>query len=300
MNNQTTTQETATTPAIWAETVPAPPSVFQRFLRNKLAVGSAIILTTFYLIVIFVPLAIPVGETTKMDLGKLLSPPSLSVPFGTDEFGRNAFYRALYGGRVSLMVGLAAAALTACIGIMVGSLSGYRGGRLDMILMRFTDLVISLPSFLIIVLAAAVTRPSAWTIIFLIGLLRWTTMARLVRGEFLSLRQREFVEAARAAGNSHAHIVIKEILPNALAPIIVQGTLSIAFAILTESSISFLGLGIQPPVPSWGNMLSKAQGYLFQAPWLAFFPGLLIFITVLCFNLLGDGLRDALDPRLRQ
>ncbi len=276
------------------------PSFWQRFIRNRPAAVGLVVLILVASATALTPLVIDSDRVTAIDLTGSQQPPSLERPLGTDELGRDAMVRLLYGGRISLVVGVGAATISAVIGIILGGVSGYFGGWLDSVLMRFTDMVIGLPYFFLLILFATLFRPSILSLMLMIGLFRWTTMARLVRGEFQSLRDRDFVLAARATGRSRFSIMFSEILPNAMGPIIVQFTIGTAFAILAESSISYLGLGIQPPTPSWGNMLSNAQGYLFLAPWLAVVPGLLIFITVISFNFVGDGLRDALDPRLRR
>ncbi|MGH2585684.1 MAG: ABC transporter permease [Dehalococcoidia bacterium] len=270
-----------------------------RLARNHVAMVALTFLLLIYGASLTVPIYIPAERANQMDLLDTLAPPSAAHPFGTDEAGRDVFVRALYGGRISLTVGIAAAALQGVIGIVIGAAAGYCGGRLDALLMRVADLLLGVPFFFVLILVASFTQPSLASIILVIGLLQWVTMARLVRSELLSLKEWEFVIAARAVGSGPLRITFRQLLPNAVAPIIVQGTLAVAFAILAESAISFLGLGIQPPTPSWGNMLTKAQGYLISAPWLAIFPGGLIFLTVLSFNLLGDALRDALDPKLR-
>ena len=276
-----------------------PAGIAVRFARNRLALAALAFLALAYGIAITLPFYVPAARANEIDLLNTLAAPSHAHPFGTDEMGRDVFTRALYGGRISLAVGLGAAALQTVIGVVIGAMAGYRGGRIDVLLMRFADLLLGIPFFFILILAAAYTRPSPLSIIAIIGLLRWVTTARLVRGEFLSIKEREYVTAAQALGSGPFRTMFREMLPNALAPIIVQATLAIGFAILAESSISFLGLGIQPPTPSWGNLLTNAQGYLISAPWLAVFPGGLIFLTVLSFNLLGDTLRDVLDPQLR-
>jgi peptide/nickel transport system permease protein len=250
-------------------------------------------------------------DATVTDLLVRLAPPSLAHPLGTDDLGRDLFLRLLYGGQVSLLVGILAALVAAVIGTAIGLLAGYSGGKLDALLMRLTDGVIALPLLpLLIVLAAVdlgkigvppavVNDPnvSLYRIILIIALVGWTTVARLVRGATLSLRERDFVLAAISQGASAFRIMIRHILPNAVSPIVVATTLSVGNVILLESVLSFLGLGIQPPAASWGNMLTNAQEAIWSAPMLAFYPGLLIFITVIAFNFLGDGLQDALDPR---
>ncbi len=287
--------------------------VWRRFLRHRLAIGSAAMLAALALLAVLAPIieaALGVDAETA-DLFNRLAPPSAAHWLGTDELGRDLLARLLYGGRVSLAVGLAAAAASAVIGTAVGLAAGFYGGRIDAFLMRFTDAVISLPVLpLLIVLAAIDLRKlglsdqlaaseaaSLYRIIFIITLVGWTTVARLVRAETLSMRAREFVRAAEAQGAGAWRIARLHILPNVVSPIIVATTLSVGNIILFESVLSFLGLGIQPPVPSWGNMLTNAQDLIWDTPEIAFWPGMLIFATVIAFNFLGDGLQDALDPR---
>jgi peptide/nickel transport system permease protein len=270
--------------------------LWQRFARNRLAVAGLIVLGLFTLVVTLGPLVISGDRVTAQVRNATFAAPSTSAWFGRDEFGRDAFARAVYGGRISLGVSFAAAIITTLIGVFLGVLSGYAGGIIDIITDRFTELILTLPFLLLLILAAAIAPPSATSIIVILGLFGWPVMARLVRGEFVVLKHRDFVEAARACGASDARIVFVHILPNAVAPIVVTATLILATNLIAEATISFLGLGIHPPTPSWGNMLTEAQRYLIRSPFLAIFPGMLILITVLCVNLLGDGLRDALDP----
>lgn len=287
--------------------------MWRRFLRHKLAVASAV----FLIILAVVAWAAPMSErllgfdAERVDLLARMAPPSLAHPLGTDELGRDLFLRLSYGGQVSMAVALAAALGSAVIGTLFGLLAGYFGGRLDSLLMRLTDGVISLPLLpLLIVLAAidleklgfsaeqaASENVALYRIVIIIALVGWTTVARLVRAETLALKNRDFVRAAVALGGSSARIIIHHILPNAISPIIVATTLSVGNIILLESILSFLGMGIQPPIASWGNMLTNAQDLIWTAPALAFWPGMLIFATVIAFNFLGDGLQDALDPR---
>jgi peptide/nickel transport system permease protein len=285
----------------------------RRFLQHRLAVGSLVTLLLLALLSTAAPLAESLLglDAEATNLFKRSQPPSLDHPLGTDEIGRDLMARLLQGGRVSLAVAIAAALASAVIGTAIGLIAGYYGGRFDAILMRFTDGVISLPLLpLLIVLAAidlsklglpdTVTQSediSLYRIILIISMVGWTTVARLVRAETLSLKQREFVRAAIAQGATGGRIMRVHILPNAVSPIIVATTLSVGNIILFESVLSFLGLGIQPPVASWGNMLTNAQELIWSAPQLAVWPGLLIFVTVIAFNFLGDGLQDALDPR---
>ncbi len=284
-----------------------------RFRQHGLALVSAGLI----ILIAAAALAAPLIEAalgldaTRVDLFNRLAPPSAEHWLGTDEAGRDVLLRLLFGGRVSLLVGLVAAVVAAVIGTTVGLLAGYYGGRFDTLLMRFTDGVIALPVLpLLIVLAAldlsklplpaAVAQNenvSLYRIIFIIGLVGWTTVARLVRAATLSVRTREFVLAAQGLGQSNGRIMVRHILPNVLSPVVVATTLSIGAIMLLEAVLSFLGLGIQPPIPSWGNMLTNAQELISTAPWLAVFPGLMIFVTVMAFNFLGDGLQDAIDPR---
>jgi len=250
-------------------------------------------------------------DTNRVDLFSRLQPPSAEAWLGTDELGRDVFVRLLYGGQISMLVGLVTALAAAVIGTTVGLVSGYFGGKLDAFLMRFTDGVIALPLLPLLIVLAALDlgktglpeaivdseNVSLYRIIAIVALFGWTTVARLVRGAALTLRERDFVLAAKAQGASAVRIMTVHILPNLASPIIVATTLSVGNIILVESVLSFLGLGIQPPIPSWGNLLTNAQGLISSAPELAFYPGILILLTVLGFNFLGDGLQDALDPR---
>ena len=290
--------------------------VGRRFARHRLAAASGVLL---FLLAAGATLA-PAVEAVlgihadAVSLFNRLAPPSLDHPLGTDELGRDVLVRLLYGGRVSLAVGLAAAIGSAIIGTVVGLIAGFYGGRIDAFLMRLTDGVIALPFLpLLIVLAAldlaklgvppevaAAQHVNLVRIVIIVSLVGWTTVARLVRGSALALRQQLFVEAARAQGAGAMRIMAVHILPNLASPVIVATTLAAGNMILLESVLSFLGLGIQPPTPSWGNLLTNAQELIWSAPTLAFYPGMLIFFTVIAFNFLGDGLRDALDPRTIQ
>ena len=286
---------------------------WRRFREHRLALVSAALLVFISTIALLAPvIEAAMGlDAIRVDLFNQYALPDTTHWLGTDEAGRDVFLRLLYGGRVSLLVGLVAAIAAAVIGTAIGLLAGYYGGRLDALLMRTTDGVIALPVLpLLIVLAAVdlekVGVPTAlaqselaslYRIMFIIAIVGWTTVARLVRSATLSVRSREFVRAAEAMGARPARIMVRHILPNVVSPIIVATTLSIGSIILLESVLSFLGLGIQPPTPSWGNMLTNAQELITRAPQLAIYPGLMIFVTVIAFNFLGDGLQDALDPR---
>ncbi|HZD26051.1 MAG TPA: ABC transporter permease [Alphaproteobacteria bacterium] len=290
--------------------------LWHRFLAHPLAVMSTLLLLALALAAFAAPaIEAAMGlDANKVELLGRFAAPSAEHPLGTDELGRDLLLRLLYGGRVSLLVGIVAALCAAVIGTAIGLLAGYYGGALDALLMRFADGVIALPLLpLLIVLAAvdltklglpaalaASEQASLYRIVVLIALVGWTTVARLVRGATLSLKTREFVRAAEAMGAGAGRIMMVHILPNAVSPIIVATTLSVGNVILLESVLSFLGLGIQPPIASWGNMLTNAQELIWSAPALAVYPGLLIFVTVIAFNFLGDGLQDALDPRAIQ
>jgi ABC-type dipeptide/oligopeptide/nickel transport system permease subunit len=274
--------------------------VWRRFVRNRLALIASVVLLLICGIALAAPLVIDRERTLEQARRDTFAPPSADAWFGRDELGRDAFARAVYGARISLAVGIVSALISTMIGVILGMAAGYLGGWVDSLIDRFTELILTIPFLLLLILAAAVMRPSVLSIILILGLFDWPVLARLVRGEFLSMRNREFVEAARALGCTSPRIIVRHILPNAVAPIIVSLTLLVAIHITSEAAISFLGLGIQPPTPSWGNMLTEAQRYIISSPFLAIFPGLLILITVLCFNLLGDGLRDAFDPRQKR
>lgn len=235
-------------------------------------------------------------DTVAQNISQRLKPPSLAHPMGTDELGRDTLTRVLAGGRISLAVGGLATLVALSIGITVGAVAGYAGRWVDNLLMRLVDVALSLPDLFLLIFASALLGPSFGTMIVIISLVRWMNVARLVRASFLTLREREFTESSRAIGASPLRIVGVHLLPNSLSPVIVAGTLGVASAILAESTLSFLGLGIQPPASSWGSMLRNAQAQIFTSPWMAVFPGLMIFLTVVAINFVGDGLRDALDP----
>lgn len=277
--------------------------IWRRFRRHPGAVAGMIVLSILILAVLLAGLSPYDPEAS--DLGSRFAPPSWQHPMGTDALGRDLLTRVLYGGRVSLAVGFSVVVITLLIGVPVGAIAGYFGGWVDNFLMRITDASLTLPSLLVLILLSAVLRDidapfleknPVLTIAMVIGLLSWMFVARLVRAAYISIREQDFVMAARTLGATNLRIIIKHILPNAVGPIIVESTLEIGYAILEESGLSFLGFGIQPPTPSWGNLLSNAQEHMTKHPWLAIFPGLMIFLTIISINYIGDGLRDAFDP----
>jgi len=268
------------------------------FKRNRLAVGGMAIIIITFLIAGSASLLAPY-DPGKTEISQKLKPPSPRHYLGTDNLGRDVFSRMLYGSRISLSVGFVAVAISIIIGILVGALAGYYVGWVDSFLMRFVDIMICFPSFFLILTVVALLGPSLFKVMVVIGITSWMGTSRFVRAEFLSLRERDFTQAAKALGVKDRRIIFRHILPNALAPVFVTATLDVATAILVEAGLSFLGFGVQPPAPSWGNILTEGRTYIFDAWWLTVFPGLAILITVLSFNLLGEGFRDALDPRLR-
>jgi peptide/nickel transport system permease protein len=270
---------------------------WRAFSRNKLAVASLIILVLVHSTALLAPW-LTGYHPAKVSPRDSLQGPSWDHLLGTDNFGRDVFTRLVYGGRVSLMVGLAAVAVSMVVGTLIGALSGYFSGWPDAVLMRFTDAMLAVPVFFLLLLVLTIFGGATTTIVLVIGLTSWMSIARLVRGEIMRFTEMEFVEAARSIGASPARVLALHVLPHAFSAMIVAATIGIAYAILIESSLSYLGLGIQPPTATWGNMLQDSQQFLFNAPVLSVYPGLMIFFTVLAYNFLGDGLRDALDPRL--
>lgn len=277
--------------------------IWNRFRRHPAAIISSVVLLTLVLAVILVSFSPYDPEAS--DMASRLQPPSLQHPMGTDQLGRDMLTRVLYGGRISLLVAFMVVVITLIVGMPIGAVAGYFGGSIDNLLMRVTDVALTLPTLLVLILLSAIMREielplfeknSVMTIALVIGILSWMTVARLLRASFLSIREMEFVAAAHAMGATNLRIMTRHILPNAISPIIVQSTLALGFAIMLESGLSFLGFGIQPPTPSWGNLLSNAQQHMTRHPWLAIFPGLMIFVAVISINYIGDALRDAFDP----
>jgi peptide/nickel transport system permease protein len=278
-------------------------NVWKRFKRHRGAIAGSIVLGIIVAMCLFAFLS-PYNPEKSSVLHRF-QPPSASHPMGTDALGRDLFTRILYGGRISLAVGLIAVSIALLIGVPVGALAGYYGGRTDSALMRFTDAFLSLPPFLVLILLSAILREQGLpflqrnnviTIAFVIGILSWMTFSRLVRAAFLTLREMDYVSASRALGSSDRRIILGHILPNGIGVVIVEATLQLGYAIILEAGLSFLGFGIQQPTPSWGNLINSAQDHFIKYPWLAFFPGLIIFLTIISVNYIGDGLRDAFDP----
>ena len=274
---------------------------FRRFLRHRPAVAGLLILAAVGFTALAAPVLAPYAPTA-IDAGAFQAGPSRAHALGTDSVGRDVLSRLIYAARVSLTVGLLAVSMYVLIGTAVGAVAGYYGGAIDVLLSRFMEIVLSFPPLIIILFAVSVFgRPSLWNVIVVLGLLGWPVVARLVRGQLLSLRDLDFVLAARALGASDARVIERHLLPNALAPVLVAATFGTANAILIEAALSFLGMGVQPPTPSWGNMLTDAQSLtvLERMAWLWLPPGFMILVSVLAINFVGDGLRDALDPSLK-
>jgi len=273
--------------------------VMKRLRKNRLAVFGLICVILLVLVAVFADFIAPY-DYAEQHLLEAFQPPSSKYLFGTDEFGRDIFSRVIYGSRISLQVGFIAVGLAMFIGGFLGAISGYYGGRTDNIIMRIMDVLLSIPQILLAIAIAASLGPGLFNLMIAVGISSIPSYARIVRGSVLSIKGQEFVEASKAMGAGDLQIIMKHIIPNCMAPIIVQATLGVAFAILTAAGLSFIGLGIQPPVPEWGGMLSSARGYIRDCAYMTFFPGMAIMITILALNFLGDGLRDALDPKLRR
>jgi len=278
--------------------------VWGRFRRHRMALAGLCLVGLFAVSVFAANLVSPYNPE-KFDLDHRLDAPTWQHPMGTDDLGRDLLTRILYGGRVSLTIGVMAMALAVLVGTVVGALAGYYGGWVDNFLMRITDVMLSFPALFVLILLILVLRSTpvpflrggVFAIVLVIAVFSWIPVARLVRASYLALRETDFVEAARGLGAGSARVIVRHILPNSVSPIIVAATLRVASSIITESGLSFLGFGVQPPVPTWGNMLQAAQDQMTTAPWTAVYPGLMIFLTVIAINYIGDGLRDALDPR---
>jgi peptide/nickel transport system permease protein len=272
--------------------------VWAKFTRNRLASGSAAVIFLLLFLTVGASLVAP-RDPLYIDMShKFARPGEAGFLLGADELGRDVLSRLLHAGRVSLSVGLVTALIAVLVGSILGGVAGFYGGAADASIMRLADVLLSMPAIFLLLALSAFLRPSAASITLIIGLTSWMSVARLVRGQILSLKEQEFVIAARAIGANDRRLIFRQLLPNAVPPVLVAATLTVAMAILLESSLSYLGYGIQPPTASWGNMLNNAQTYVLYAPWVAVYPGLMITVTVLSFNFAGDGLRDALDPRL--
>ena len=271
---------------------------WKRFRKNKLALGGTCIVFFLFVVAIFAHWLSPY-DPGQIDVQQVLQEPTWEHPFGTDPLGRDVLSRMIYGSRISLMVGFVAVGISTLTGIFLGSLAGFYGRWIDNLIMRFVDVVLCFPTFFLILAVIALLEPSIWNIMVVIGITSWMGVARLVRAEFLSLKERDFTVAERALGAKDFRIIFRHILPNALAPVLVSATLGVAGAILTESALSFLGIGVQPPTPSWGNILTAGKDNIDIAWWLSLYPGMAILITVLGYNLLGEGIRDSIDPRLK-
>lgn len=269
-----------------------------RYARNRLALIGLWVVVTIVLAALFAPWVVR-ASPIKPDFGAVLTPPSLAHPMGTDDLGRDVFSRVVFGARAALLAGLISVGIAVAIGLPVGLLSGFYGGRVDDVLMRLTDALLSFPVLVLALTLVAILGAGLEKAMIAIGIVFTPRFIRLARAQALGEREQPYVEAARAMGSHDARILRHHLLPNSLSPIFVQASLDMAGAIIAEATLSFLGLGTQPPTPAWGSMLNAAQPYLSTAPWMAVFPGLAIFTTVLALNLLGDGLREALDPRLR-
>jgi len=270
-----------------------------RFRTNRFAITGGVVVISLFFLSFLAPYITPYGPD-DLDLYHVLMPPSGAHWFGTDDLGRDVLTRVIYGARISLKVGFVAVGIAVIIGTVVGLLSGYYSGWVDNILMRFVDIMLCFPTFFLILAVIAFLGQSIWYIMIIIGLTSWMGVARLVRAEVLSIRERDFVMAVRALGATDSRIIFRHILPNAMSPVLVSATLGVAGAILIESALSFLGIGVPPPTPSWGNILTSGKDYIEFAWWLTLYPGLAITVTVLAYYLVGEGIRDALDPRLNR
>lgn len=271
--------------------------IWRRFKKNRISKISLLFVIVLFGVALGAPLLSPY-DPAEIDLNNILSPPGRAHLLGTDELGRDVLSRMIWGSRISLSVGFVAVGIAIFTGVIFGSIAGYYGRWIDTLLMRFVDIMLTFPTLFLILAVVAIVGPSIFLIMLIIGLTGWMDVTRLVRAEFLTLKERDFVLAARSIGVRDIRIIFRHILPNALAPVLVAATLGVAGAILIESALSFLGLGVQPPTPSWGNILTSGKNYIEVAWWLSLFPGLAILLTVLNYNLIGEGLRDAIDPRL--
>jgi peptide/nickel transport system permease protein len=272
---------------------------WKRFKINRPAVLGGLIVLSVFFIALFAPMLSPY-DPAYIDVEKILTGPTHAHPLGTDDLGRDVLSRMIWGSRISLLVGFVAVGISILIGTLIGAAAGYYGGWIDDVLMQLVDIMLSVPTFFLILAVIAFVGPNIWNVMIIIGVTSWMGVARLVRGQFLALNEMDYVTAARALGANDPRIIFFHILPNALSPVYVSAVLGVAGAILVESSLSFLGLGVQPPTPSWGNIITSGKDLIDIAWWLTLFPGLAILLTVLGYNLLGEGLQDALNPRLKE
>ena len=271
---------------------------WKRFRKNQLALLGGVIVLVLFVVAMFAPWISPY-DPGQIEIKRVLQEPSAKHLLGTDSLGRDVLSRMIWGSRISLLVGFVAVGIATLIGVFLGSLAGYYGRWTDNLIMRFVDIMLCFPTFFLILAVIAFLEPSIWNIMIVIGVTGWMGVARLVRAEFLSLKERDYAVAEKALGAKDFRIIFRHILPNALAPVLVSATLGVAGAILTESALSFLGIGVQPPTPSWGNILTAGKDNIEIAWWLSLYPGMAILITVLGYNLLGEGIRDSIDPRLK-
>lgn len=267
--------------------------------KSPLAMVGIIVVIIFLFVAFFAPWLAPYNPI-KQNLDNILQPPSLPHPFGTDTLGRDIFSRVIYGARISLVIGVMVVTVSSIIGIFFGLVSGFFGGYIDLIIMRFTDLFLSFPALILAMAIAGALGPSLTNTMIAISLVWWPSYARLIRGQVLAIKHKEFVEAANALGESNIKIMLGHVLPNSVGPAVIQATMDLGSVILTAAGLSFIGFGAQPPIPEWGSMISLGRNYFLKQWWLATFPGLAILFTVIGFNLLGDGVRDLLDPRIRR
>jgi peptide/nickel transport system permease protein len=272
---------------------------WRRFRKNRSGLAGGLIVLSVFLVAVLAPVLSPY-DPAHIDVDRILVGPTQAHPLGTDDLGRDVLSRMIWGSRISLMVGFVAVGILIGIGTLIGAVSGYYGGWPDDILMQFVDIMLSVPTFFLILAVIAFVGPNIWNVMIIIGATSWMGVARFVRGQFLALKEADYVTAARALGAKDRRIIFLHILPNAMSPVYVSAVLGVAGAILVESSLSFLGLGVQPPMPSWGNIITSGKDMIDIAWWLTLFPGLAILITVLGYNLLGEGLQDALNPRLKE
>ncbi len=273
--------------------------IWENFKRHKIAVAASVLFILMAVGCFTAPLIAPY-KFDAIDLSAIREAPSIKHLMGTDDLGRDLFTRILYGGRISILIGIFSAVIGASVGALMGALAGYYGGNLDNVLMRFTDIAYSIPTLPLLIVLSSFSSSAVPTIVLIIGFLSWMPTARVVRGSVLSAKEKEYVEAAHMIGAPDRVIIWQHILPNVAGPIIVGATLGVGNAIIVESSLSFLGLGVQPPTPTWGNMLMNSQATMAEKPWLTIFPGMAILLIVLAVNFIGDGLHDALDPTLRR